>query len=68
MEWPNGKWIQFSYINHLGYECGHYAFIQSLEEFKEIIERYKIKFENVLDFSIDGRECKVHQVKKWFSV
>lgn len=68
MKWANGKWIQFSYVNHLGYECGHYAFIQSLEDFQEIIERYKIKFENVLDFSINGRDCDPYQVRSWFWV
>jgi hypothetical protein len=66
MKWANGKWIQFSYINHLGYECGHYAFISSEEEFREITERYGIKFEDLRSFTINSMECNLHNIKGWF--
>jgi hypothetical protein len=66
MKWANGKWIQFSYINHLGYECGHYAFISSDDEFKEIVERYRIKFEDLRSFVINGKTCSPHNIKGWF--
>jgi hypothetical protein len=66
MKWANGKWIRFSYINHLGYKCGHYAFIQSTEEFKDVADRYRIKFENLLNFEINGMKCSPHDVKGWF--
>lgn len=68
MKFVNGKWIEFSYVNKLGYEYIHYAFINSVEEFKDIIIRYKIKFEDLINFSIEGKKYDVHQVKSWFNI
>lgn len=67
MNFVTGKWIEFTYVSQLDYEYIH-AFINSVEEFKDIIIRYKIKFEDLNDFSIEGKKCDVHQVKSWFDL
>lgn len=66
LSWQQGKWIQLSYIHHLGYVCGYYGFVESLEEFKEQMIQYKISFAEVIDISINGQKHKARNVKAWF--
>ena len=66
LRWPNGKWIHITYINRVGYEVGHYAFIQSVGDFKDIADRYGIRFENVLTLEVDGKNRFPDDFKDWF--
>ncbi|MGD6871208.1 hypothetical protein ACQCU1_03305 [Sutcliffiella horikoshii] len=66
LTWKKGKWIQLSYIHRSGSERGVYAYVENSQEFQAVMRKYKISFEDILEFSINGRECKYSQGRDLF--
>ncbi|UAL46823.1 hypothetical protein K7887_18450 [Sutcliffiella horikoshii] len=68
LNWRKGNWIQLTYIHRSGDERGLYAFIESLEEFQAVMKKYKVLFEDIMEFSMNGKACSVELVRSLFFV
>ncbi|MGD6778818.1 hypothetical protein ACQCT3_00825 [Sutcliffiella horikoshii] len=64
--WKKGKWIQLSFIHRSGSERGVYAYVENPQEFQAVMRKYKISFEDILEFFINDRACKYSQVRDLF--
>lgn len=58
-------WLRLLYINHFGREIGHRAWIRTPSDLKNIMDRYNILSQNIIECTIGHNELNNQELEDY---